>query len=166
MPSGLKIVRPLPPPAVLNSQIQKRMKANLTPLARKHAFFRQVLVAGWKSQHTPRFAGLVTIDQDTVSIDIVITNANQRIDNHSRTTVDDLWTWWSETGTKKHLIRPIRARALRFPIGNQIIFAMLVRHPGTRPNKKAKQTLRKTNAQLSGSLSPLLVKSIQEGLQK
>lgn len=37
-------------------------------------------------------------------------------------------------GTRPHLIRPRRAQALRFTIGNRVIFARLVRHPGTRAN--------------------------------
>ena len=35
-------------------------------------------------------------------------------------------------GTRPHLIRPRRAKALRFEIGGRTVFAKLVRHPGTR----------------------------------
>lgn len=35
-------------------------------------------------------------------------------------------------GTRPHLIRPKRAKALRFNIGGRTVFARLVRHPGTR----------------------------------
>lgn len=165
MPSGLKVVRPLPTPAVLNKQIQRRIKVNLTPLARKHAFFRQVLVAGWQPQNTPRFKGQVTIGHSgTISIDIIIVNSEQRINDYSQATVDDLWTWWSETGTKKHIIRPVRAKFLRFQVGGDIVFSLLVHHPGTKPNRKAKTALRKSNAQLSGALNPLLEKSVAEGM--
>lgn len=37
-----------------------------------------------------------------------------------------------EFGTRPHIIRPRRARALRFEIGGEVIFARYVRHPGTR----------------------------------
>ncbi len=167
MPSEMKVVRPLPSPAVLNDRIRQRIKINLTPLARKHAFFRQVLVAGWQPQHMPRFRGQITIGRsETISLDIIIANSEQRINDYSPATVEDLWTWWSKTGTKKHIIRPVRAKFLRFPINGNIVFSLMVKHPGTRPNRKAKTALRKSNAQLTGSLSPLLAKSIQEGLRR
>lgn len=38
-----------------------------------------------------------------------------------------------ELGTRPHIIRPVRASALRFEVEGQIVFAKLVRHPGTRP---------------------------------
>ena len=37
-------------------------------------------------------------------------------------------------GTRPHVIRPRRARALRFTVGGQTVFATRVNHPGTRPN--------------------------------
>jgi len=40
-----------------------------------------------------------------------------------------------EKGTAPHLIRPVRASALRFETAEgDIVFTQLVRHPGTRPN--------------------------------
>ncbi len=38
-------------------------------------------------------------------------------------------------GTRPHVIRPRRARALRFTIGGRVVFAARVNHPGTRPNR-------------------------------
>ncbi|MEU1815133.1 hypothetical protein ABZ543_08040 [Streptomyces roseifaciens] len=37
-------------------------------------------------------------------------------------------------GTRPHIIRPRRAKALRFTVDGQVVFAKLVRHPGTQPN--------------------------------
>lgn len=37
-------------------------------------------------------------------------------------------------GTRPHLIRPVRAQALRFTVGGRVVYAKLVRHPGTRAN--------------------------------
>lgn len=35
-------------------------------------------------------------------------------------------------GTRPHLIRPRRAKALRFQVGGRTVYAMRVSHPGTR----------------------------------
>ncbi|MDI9829683.1 hypothetical protein [Streptomyces sp. KAU_LT] len=45
-------------------------------------------------------------------------------------------------GTRPHLIRPRRARALRFEVGGDVVFTQLVRHPGTRPNNFLARALR------------------------
>lgn len=38
-----------------------------------------------------------------------------------------------EFGTAPHEIRPKTAKALRFTIGGQVVFARVVHHPGTKP---------------------------------
>ncbi|QRY48157.1 hypothetical protein JVX93_16055 [Mycolicibacterium boenickei] len=35
-------------------------------------------------------------------------------------------------GSRPHVIRPVKAQALRFQIGGRTVFAKLVRHPGTK----------------------------------
>lgn len=37
-------------------------------------------------------------------------------------------------GTKPHQIRPRRAKALRFSVGGATVYALVVNHPGTKPN--------------------------------
>jgi len=37
-------------------------------------------------------------------------------------------------GTPPHIIRPVRARALRFTVGGRVVFARIVHHPGTKAN--------------------------------
>lgn len=37
-----------------------------------------------------------------------------------------------EDGTRPHVIRPRTAKALRFTVGGQVVFARYVNHPGTR----------------------------------
>lgn len=47
-------------------------------------------------------------------------------------------------GTRRHVIRPRRARALRFPMpagSSSIVFAMRVDHPGTRANPFLRQAM-------------------------
>ncbi|MDX2759134.1 hypothetical protein PV729_45170 [Streptomyces europaeiscabiei] len=45
-------------------------------------------------------------------------------------------------GTRPHLIRPVRARVLRFTVGGQVVHARLVRHPGNKPNDFLRKALR------------------------
>ncbi|MBC9729258.1 hypothetical protein [Streptomyces sp. TRM68367] len=45
-------------------------------------------------------------------------------------------------GTRPHIIRPRRARALRFEVDGRVVFSAFVRHPGTRPNNFMARALR------------------------
>ena len=48
-------------------------------------------------------------------------------------------------GTAPHEIRPVNARVLAFEVAGKMVFAPLVRHPGTKPNpfmQKAVETAR------------------------
>lgn len=45
-------------------------------------------------------------------------------------------------GTRPHIIRPRRAKALRFKVGPRTVFAAHVRHPGTAANNFLARALR------------------------
>lgn len=45
-------------------------------------------------------------------------------------------------GTRPHIIRPVRARALRFTVGGRVVYAKIVHHPGTEPNDFLTRALR------------------------
>ncbi|MFF2612378.1 hypothetical protein [Kitasatospora sp. NPDC058046] len=45
-------------------------------------------------------------------------------------------------GTRPHIIRPRRAKALRFEVGGRTVFAKVVHHPGTKPNPFLQRALR------------------------
>lgn len=52
-------------------------------------------------------------------------------------------------GTEPHEIRPVKAKALRwFDAGGQPIFAMLVHHPGNKPNPYHHRTMAKLRPQV------------------
>lgn len=53
-----------------------------------------------------------------------------------------------EFGTRPHLIEPVRARALCFTVGGEIVFARLVRHPGTKPQWFVRRATEETIAAL------------------
>lgn len=46
------------------------------------------------------------------------------------------------SGTRPHIIRPVRAQALRFQVGGRTVFAKIVYHPGTQANNFLAQALR------------------------
>ena len=71
----------------------------------------------WKVQEGPRgLQGVITCDHPAVR--------------------------FSLDGTRPHLIRPRRAKALRFEAGGDVVFTKLVRHPGTRANPWLQRALR------------------------
>jgi len=46
-----------------------------------------------------------------------------------------------EFGTRPHLIRPVRAQALRFVSrSGEVVFTRLVHHPGTKPKRFVRET--------------------------
>lgn len=47
-------------------------------------------------------------------------------------------------GARPHVIRPVNARALRFTIGDRVVFAMRVNHPGNRPNPYLRNAVHRT----------------------
>ncbi|MDX3345874.1 hypothetical protein PV387_03345 [Streptomyces sp. ME02-6987-2C] len=57
-------------------------------------------------------------------------------------TCDHPATHFVLNGTRPHVIRPRRAKALRFEAGGEVVFAAYARHPGTRPNNFMARALR------------------------
>lgn len=58
-------------------------------------------------------------------------------------------------GTRAHTIRPVRAKALRFIMGGQEVFAVSVKHPGTKANPYHIRTLRKVKPQMEAIASEM-----------
>jgi len=50
-------------------------------------------------------------------------------------------------GTRPHVIRPRRAKALRFTVGGRVVFAKVVNHPGQRAQPFLDRALREVAAQ-------------------
>ena len=49
-----------------------------------------------------------------------------------------------EYGTRPHEIRPVHARALRFEVAGEVVFATRVWHPGTKPQPFVRETAEET----------------------
>ncbi len=161
MKLGLKMVAGPLRAALLTDRIEEELQKELGVLIRRHARVRKGLVVDWKSGHRPNFKGIVYIEKDAIVLEIIIPNGEKQIDRFSSTTVEDLWTWWEKTGTKAHLIRPVRKQTLRFEIGSRTIFTVLARHPGTQPKEKTIDT----NKVLVDDVDPLLRRGIRRVLR-
>ncbi|WP_217555526.1 hypothetical protein [Streptomyces sp. GbtcB6] len=57
-------------------------------------------------------------------------------------TCDHPATLFVLNGIRPHIIRPRRAKALRFEVDGQVVCSKIVRHPGTRPNNFMARALR------------------------
>lgn len=161
MKLGLKMTAGPIRAALLTDRIEEEISKELGVLIRRHARVRKKLVSDWQSAHRPNFVGIVSIEKDAIVLEIQIPNGEKQIDRFSSTTVEDLWTWWEKTGTKAHLIRPVRAQTLRFEIGSRIIFTVLARHPGTQPKEKTIDT----NRVLVDDVDPLMKRGIRRVLR-
>ena len=55
---------------------------------------------------------------------------------------------WVRMGTRPHIIRPVKAKALRFMVGGVAVFARQVNHPGTKPNRYDRRTIAQSRKQI------------------
>jgi len=63
-----------------------------------------------------------------------------------------------EVGLKKHIIRPRLKSVLRFEIGDTVVFASEVNHPGTKPNKYHLRTLNILRPQLQAIVTRMIAR--------
>ena len=59
----------------------------------------------------------------------------------ARSESGDFYGGYVRQGTRPHRIVPFRAKALRFFMGGEVVFATSVNHPGTKPNRYHVRTL-------------------------
>ncbi len=72
----------------------------------------------------------------------------------ARTAAGDFYGGFVRDGTKPHVIEPVNAKALRFMIAGQVVFAKRVNHPGNKSNPYHIRTLE----QLRGDISRVIKK--------
>lgn len=81
-------------------------------------------VSEW--EHQPTWRGYVRVGADQIYISVG---------------TNDLIFKFVDEGTKAHIIRPVRAKTLRWVSGGETFFAKEVHHPGTKA-QKISQTIR------------------------
>jgi hypothetical protein len=57
-------------------------------------------------------------------------------------------------GTRPHIIRPTRAKALRFTIGGRVVYAKVVHHPGTKGKPFLDRALREVLGSAGWNVHP------------
>lgn len=57
--------------------------------------------------------------------------------------VDTDYAEYVSEGTRPHVIKPRRAKALRFTVGGRVVYATKVDHPGTKPNSWWNDSIRR-----------------------
>lgn len=76
--------------------------------------------------------------------------ASIRVQRRRTLSLRQIWTVGSDVeyaemvhdGTRPHIIRPVRAQALRFRMGGRLVFAKVIHHPGTRARPFLDRALR------------------------
>jgi len=83
--------------------------------------------------NTPRRVGTLA---NSTRFQIIGSPADQKLEirQSAKTPGGDFYGAFVRQGTRPHEIRPVKAKALAFQIGNRTIFAKRVYHPGTKPN--------------------------------
>ncbi|WP_432001629.1 hypothetical protein [Streptomyces sioyaensis] len=95
----------------------RRRTARVADIARREAPGRMGAYIDWKIESGPRgLTGVIVCDHPA-----------------TRYVLD---------GTRPHVIRPRRKKALRFDVGGRTVFAAVVHHPGSRPNDFLGRALR------------------------
>ena len=84
-------------------------------------------------KNTPRRTGKLA---NSTRFQLMGSPSDQRMEirQGARTPAGDFYGSYVRLGTKPHEIRPVKAKALAFMIGNRLVFAKKVNHPGTKPN--------------------------------
>jgi len=83
------------------------------------------------------------------------TREDQRLElrQGARTKAGVFYGHFVRGGTRPHVIRPYRAKALRFEVGGRVVFAQQVNHPGTKPNPYHVRTLDQQAGQIQTAVN-------------
>ena len=98
--------------------------------------------SGPLAEETPRLTGKLA--RSTYFM-IETEQGGQRLEirQPAKTPSGQFYGFWVREGTPPHDIFPKQARALRFEMDGQIIFAKHVRHPGSKPNPYHRRVFQK-----------------------
>lgn len=157
--TGMHVVRPIPSAVAQHRKIREKLRAHLKILGVQTAKEYGNLAKDWRNK--PQWTSKVTIfRKGLIVIRFIIVNKNQKVSN-SNLTVEELFNIWERTGSVPHIIRGKTGNVLRWKKNNDVFYAYFVNHPGTKP----KNLTIPINEEAKEKIPPLLIKSVQEGLQ-
>lgn len=160
MTLSIKIVKRPRDPKLEFAQVRTEIVKQLQPVARQHVSQRAAIVSRWQDTHRPEFESRVFATEKQVTLTVHIKNAGKSLGKYGGT-VKDLWGWINE-GTRSHDIVPRFKTILRFAVGNTIIFARSVRHPGTA----GKQHDKRINEGLRGKFEQAVDRGVKLGFKR
>lgn len=90
---------------------------------------------------------------------------------HTRVAGDDAviitntepYAGYVDQGTRPHLIVPRNAKALAFRIGNRMVFARSVHHPGTKPQNIVSRTLSEDRSRFEAAMRNAMGRFLEGG---
>ena len=160
MTLSIKIIKRPREPRLEMELVRRDIISQLQPVGRQHVSQRAAIVSGWQDSHRPEFESRVFATDKQVTLTVHIKNASKSLGKYGGT-VKDLWGWIN-TGTRAHIITPRFSTILRFAIGNTIIFARSVRHPGTA----GKRHDERINERLKGAFLAAVDRGIKLGFKR
>lgn len=73
----------------------------------------------------------------------------------ARTPEGEFYGQFVREGTRPHVIRPRKAKALRFEMAGETVYAMQVNHPGTTANQYHKRVMVQLRSQVQGIVNKM-----------
>jgi hypothetical protein len=110
--------------------------------------------------HKPEWEHKINVHETGLQVLILLKNPRAIV--RGRVTMATLLMWLFETGTKPHRITPRFKTILRFAVGNTVVFARGVNHPGFKKNP----AFGKINQKLGGALTRAFRLGIGNGLRR
>jgi hypothetical protein len=145
------IVKKPPSPNIQFREYREEVRKDINKVAAAHVKSRERVVANWSEETRPKFSAKTTVTLILIGIQVLVKEASRK---------RPVWKWISQTGTKRHLIKPKKAGGLLvFPWGGPgsyqaktrpdparyggpgtvdkatLRFARFVNHPGFRPRR-------------------------------
>lgn len=117
----------LPPVRQINIMRQEILRL-AQPVVKQQISRREQVTSAFTNK--PEYESRIYIRNTVIAVVILLKNANQKIKG-GNVTIGTLMEWLFETGTKPHIIRAKKGRALAFTgRGDKRIFRKQVFHPG------------------------------------
>jgi len=161
-------------PEIIHRHIRERVEKELDIVGQSHVAERNEIVRDFENK--PEFGYRVRTTPKELRLEVFVKNPDEKVGDSW--TIGQLWDSLDKTGTRPHIIRPKRAKRLKFQwggpgsykpktvrggkfrgpgkvVGGKTVYAKKVKHPGTKP--------RKFTERINKELRPLFLKQAERG---